>query len=140
MVHEQFVDNAQVQFTDAIVVPFHKEVIMNVRVLACSAFVLAILAPAAGGASLFRHTHQMGPLQREHVHNDNLWVDLNLRPNTCVTVNGIEVTHRKSLDCLTTDMAYYDAYAPDGFATDNYTPDGLAADNNNPVGESHRRH
>ena len=113
---------------------------MNIRVLACSAFVLAILAPAAGAASLFRHTHQMEPLQREHVHKDNRWFDLNMRPNTCVTANGIELTHRWSLDCLTTDMPYYDAYAPDGFAADNYAPDGLVADKNGPTGESHRHH
>ncbi|HUQ35628.1 MAG TPA: hypothetical protein VM144_04560 [Aestuariivirga sp.] len=113
---------------------------MNIRLLACSAFVLAILAPAAGAASLFGHTHQIELLQREHAHKNNLWVDLNLRPNTCVTVNGIEVTHRRSLDCLTTDMPYYDAYAPDGFAADNYAPDGLAADNNGPTGASHRHH
>lgn len=103
---------------------------MSIRVLACSAFALAVLAPAAGAASLFGHTHQMEPLQREHVHKDNRWVDLNMRPNTCVTVNGIEVTHRWSLGCLTTGMPYYDAYAPDGFA----------ADNNGPTGESHRHH
>jgi hypothetical protein len=140
MVDKQFVDRAQVQFTDAIVAPLNRRVVMNIRALACSVFALAILAPAAGAATFFQHKHQMEPSHREHVHKDNHWFDLNSRSNTCVTVNGIEVTHRRSLDCLTTDMPYYDAYAPDGFAADNYIPNGLAADNNGPTGESHRHH
>jgi hypothetical protein len=113
---------------------------MNIRVLASSVFALAILEPAAGAATLFRPKHQMEPLQREHVQKDKHWFDLNLRPNTCVTVNGIEVARRWYLDCLTTTMPYYDAYAPDGFAADNYAPDGFAADNNGPTGERHRHH
>lgn len=93
---------------------------MNIRMLAASAFALAILAPAADAATLLRHKHHAEPLQREHVHRSNRWFDLNFQPETCVTVNGFEVTHRWPFDCPTTDMPYYDAYAPDGFAADNY--------------------